>query len=137
MTALAIVERWQEAVNAADVHTLARLSADDIAVVGPRGVGRGRDVLAAWLARARFTAEPRRWFCGRGGRVAVEQLARWHDPSGGVVGERVVTATYVVDADRVTRFERFDDLASALTSAGLSEADEVRARHRGRAVDHE
>ena len=49
----------------------------------PRGSMRGRQVLAAWLGRARFSAESLRWFCGADGSVVVEQAARWIDPASG------------------------------------------------------
>ena len=49
-----------------------------IAGTGPQWLGSraGPEILAAWMARAGFSAEPVRWFCGPlRGRV-VEQAAR-------------------------------------------------------------
>jgi hypothetical protein len=70
---LAVVEAWLDAVNRKDVGALERLTHDEVEIVGPRGSGRmDRAVLAEWLARAGFSAEVLRWFCGADGSVVVE-----------------------------------------------------------------
>ena len=130
---LAIVERWLAAVNEANRDAVLALTASDLEIVGPRGVGRGKALLADWLARAGFAAEARRWFCGEGGRVVVEQDATWSAPDGGAghaghVGHARVASSFVVRDRRIARFERFDSLAGALAGAGLAERDEVSAR---------
>ncbi|MFO0740005.1 MAG: nuclear transport factor 2 family protein [Labilithrix sp.] len=117
---LAVVERWLEAVNRGDRAALLADSAEDIELKGPRGSQKGRDVLAAWLGRAGFTAQPRRWFSAADGRCVVEQEARWQ----GGETRRVASAFTVRDA-RVVRYERFDDLADALASERMELADEV------------
>lgn len=119
---LAVVERWLEAVNRGDRAALLADSAEDIEIKGPRGSQKGRDVLAAWLGRAGFRAQPRRWFCAADGRCVVEQEAQWQ----GGETKRVASAFTVRDA-RIVRYERFDDLADALASERMELADEVRA----------
>src|SRR5437763_2725863 len=100
---LAVVEAWLDAVNRGDVGTLERLTNDEVEIVGPRGSGRmDRAVLAEWLARAGFSAEELRWFCGSNGAVVVEQDARWVDPaSDSERGQARVASRFVVDDRRV------------------------------------
>ncbi len=122
---LAVVESWQAAVNARDLEQLAALSAHDVEIVGPRGSGRGHELLRQWIARAGFSAEPLRWFCGAKGVVVVEQRGRWAVPNTLTTSERIVASTFTVRAGRVVRFERFDALHEALAAAALTDDDEV------------
>jgi SnoaL-like domain len=125
---LAVVEAWLEAVNHGDVRALERLTHAEVEIAGPRGGGRmDRAVLAEWLARAGFSAEELRWFCGANGSVVVEQDARWVDAvSGARRGSARVASRFVVDDGRVASYARHDDgLQPALTAAGLGVADEV------------
>jgi hypothetical protein len=131
--ALAVVEAWLHAVNRGDTARLQRLTHDEVEIVGPRGAGRAdRAVLADWLARAGFSAESLRWFCGAGGTVVVEQHARWIDPlTGADRGQARVASRFRVDGERVARYVRHDDgLGAALAAAGLTEGDEVTVRSR-------
>ena len=128
--ALAVVADWLDAVNDGDADRVARLSAEDVEVAGPRGTARGRAVLAGWLTRAGFAAQPRRWFCGADGTVVVEQAARWIDPATGTDrGAAVVASEFHVGTSQIQRYARHDDLGTALANAGLHESDEVHARH--------
>lgn len=122
---LAVVERWLDAVNRGDRAGVLAASATDIEVRGPRGAQKGHEVVSTWLGRAGFTAQTRRWFCAADGRCVVEQEATW---SGGEA-KRIASAFTVRDA-RVTRYERFDDLADALASERMELADEVLTRSR-------
>jgi hypothetical protein len=125
---LAIVEAWLDAVNRRDVGALERLTHDKVEIVGPRGSGRmDRAVLAEWLARAGFSAEQLRWFCGANGSVVVEQDARWVDPASDAErGQARVASRFVVKDGRVGRYARHDDgLQPALSAAGLSTEHEV------------
>lgn len=130
LPALAVVESWQLAVNEHDLEQLVALTAHDVEIVGPRGGGRGHEVLRQWLSRAGFTAVPLRWFCGADGVVVVEQVGRWFQPQSMGASERIIASKFVVRAGRVTRFERFDDLEDALASAALSDDDEIIHRPR-------
>jgi ketosteroid isomerase-like protein len=126
--ALAVVAEWLDAVNRGDGPRVERLSAADVEVAGPRGSVRGRQVLSAWLARAGFSAEARRWFCGADGTVVVEQDALWVDPlSSAPRGRAAVASRFLVRGGHVARYARHDDLAAALAAAGLHERDEVLA----------
>lgn len=121
---LAVVERWLDGVNAADRATVLELTDPSIEIVGPRGVGRGRELLADWMMRAGFTAIARRWFCGGDGRIVVEQDATWAMRTGDASRARVASA-FVVRGDRIARFQRFDSLEAALASAGLGVENEA------------
>ena len=130
---LAVVEDWLAAVDAGDAARLTALTAAEVDLVGPRGAVRAdRSVLAGWLARAGFSAESRRWFCGGDGRVVVEQDARWVDvASGRGQGRARIASEFLVDpvGRLVVRYVRHDaGTAAALAAAGLSARDEVTVR---------
>ena len=129
MGSLAVVQEWLDAVNRGDSRRVESLSAEDVEVVGPRGSARGRRVLAEWMARAGFSAEADRWFCGADGSIVVTQRARWVDPvTGAEQGRAAVASQFRVEGGGIVRFQRHDDLPAALTAAGLNTADEVFAR---------
>ncbi len=124
---LAIVESWLKSVNASDRTSLLALTAADVEIVGPRGVGRGRELLADWLVRAGFSSQGLRWFCGTDGRIVVEQDATWVRPNGEKSSTQVASA-FVIREKQVARFQRFDSLNAALSAVGLGESDEVVVR---------
>lgn len=124
---LAIVESWLRAVNEADADGVLALSATDVEVVGPRASGRGHALLADWLKRAGFKAEPARWFCGEDGRIVVGHDASWTTP-GGAPSHRHLASAFVVRDRRVSRYQRFDSVEEALDAAGLGVSDEVLAQ---------
>jgi hypothetical protein len=124
--ALAVVEEWLAAVNSGNRQRLHELSAEDVEIIGPRGSAHGREMLADWMGRAGFSAAALRWFCGAVGNVVVEQDGRWSDPATGTeLGRARVASHFAVSAGTVARYQRFDNLATALASAGLSLDDEV------------
>jgi hypothetical protein len=125
---LAVIEAWHAAVNAGDGTAAGELCTADVQVGGPRGTGRGRDLLTGWVGHAGVRLETRRWFCGSGGAV-VEQDARWIDGATGrpTTPLRVATA-FTVDGDRISGVLRHTELADALAALGLTTADEVRRR---------
>jgi hypothetical protein len=124
-TPVAVVEAWQEALNARDAERVLELSSPDIAVVGPRGVGRGQDLLRAWLAHAWVTLEPLRTFA-RGKDVVVVQRGSWRDPeTGEAIGEAEVASHFRARAGKVVHYARYDTLDEALTTAGLEPGDEL------------
>lgn len=128
---LGVVETWQSAVNDGQAADATAVTADQVDVLGPRGVATmpGAD-LGAWMVRSGFSATPLRWYCGGGGDVVVEQDARWVDTVTGVESGRAVVGTHFTVIDGlVTRIARHDDgLQAALDSAGLTGADEVVAQ---------
>ena len=129
---LAVVEEWLDAVNRGDARRAEQLSADEVEIVGPRGSMRGRQVLAAWMDRAGFSAESLRWFCGGDGSVVVEQAARWIDPATGADrGQAQVASCFCVDGGDIIRYARYENLELALMAAGLDDGDEVMPEQRG------
>jgi hypothetical protein len=122
--ALAIALAWQEAANAQNIERLIELSDADIEMVGPRGSGFGHQLLRDWIARAGLTLETRRAFA-QGADVVLEQRGIWRSlESGEVTGDKTLASAFQVQAGRVTRFARHDQLDTALAAAGLTEADE-------------
>jgi SnoaL-like domain len=128
---LAVIEAWHAAVNAGDGPAAGALCTDHVQVGGPRGSGRGRDLLVGWVEPARVRLQARRWFCGAGGAV-VEQDAHWGDGATGQPTEPVRVATaFTVEGDRISGVLRHTELADALAAVGLGVADEVTVRTRG------
>ena len=121
---LAIVQAWQDAANAQDVERLLELSDPDIEVIGPRGSGRGHQLLRDWLGRAGLSLETRRVFVG-GDAVVLAQHGVWRSvETGEVTGEADVASRFRVNGRRVAQFARHDSLDAALAEAGLDYSDE-------------
>jgi ketosteroid isomerase-like protein len=119
------VYAFHDALNAGSPASLATLVADDVEVGGPRGQGRGVDLLAEWIERAHIQLHPQRVF-HRGNVVVAEQAAEWRAPdTGDVVGRQTVATMFRVSDGQITAVLRFPDLHSALETADLSHADEI------------
>jgi hypothetical protein len=126
MAKLATLQRWHEAVAAGEIEAALAVTAPDVAVAGPRGTAAGHEVLRAWLEGSGAAFTPRRWFCGAGDDVVVEQEATWPDGAGRTAP--VVLATHFRCAARgIERIERHDALAGALAAAGLTTRDLARS----------
>lgn len=115
-----LLRRWHDAVNAGDVPAALACCAEDVAVGGPHGTGRGHELMRAWLNRTGIRLEPRGEFQPAGeGRFVVEELARW-TATGAPEGAPVEpTATWVLFgvADglitSVARFASRDEVPTA------------------------
>ena len=72
-----IVLDWHAALNARDVERLASLSAANVEVGGPRGVGNGIDLLRDWMERAGVRMAPVKWQAqgGSGGGAGKRAMA--------------------------------------------------------------
>lgn len=107
---LGVVQGWLDAVNERDATRVEVLSSEQVEIVGPRGQGlMSRSVLGQWLARAGFTSQVVRWFCGADGRVAVEQQAWWHDVATGELQAQLrIGSESVVRDGQVARYVRHD-----------------------------
>jgi ketosteroid isomerase-like protein len=114
-SALGVVLAWHTALNEGDVERLVALSAEDVEVGGPRGSGRGSDLLREWFGRVGVRIEPLRTFV-REQTVVVEQDATW--PHG--EPQRVASA-FEVRGGRVARVIRHANLPAALQAAGLDD----------------
>jgi hypothetical protein len=125
LTPLAVALAWIEAANQRDLERLMHLSDPNLDIVGPRGSIRGTEILRDWLSRAGLTLESKRTFA-RDGVVVVEQHGVWRSPeTGGVVGVADVASRFRVEGAHVVAYERFDNLAAALSAAGLTGSDET------------
>ena len=123
MSALEIrtVDAWHEALNDGDVDRLVALSHLDVELGGPRGTGRGVQLLREWVGRAGIRLEPRRVF-HREDTVVVEQKAEWRSANTGqITGSQTVGSVFVVRDDRIVSVLRYDDLDEALSAANLYE----------------
>lgn len=111
---IATVLAWQDALIAADLDTLVKLSSDDIEVGDEHGAGQGHQALRDWAARAEITAGIGRMYVHNG--IVVAELI----PVG---SGNVEAAAFRVVHDHVTSVFRHEDLDSALTATDLTEAD--------------
>jgi len=121
----AIVQAWQDAANSQNIERLVELSAPEIEVVGPRGSGRGTQLLRDWLGRAGLHLTTLRVFA-RGNIVVLAQHGIWRSlETGEVTGERDLASRFQVADQRVAQFARHDSLDVALNEAGLDYTDEI------------
>lgn len=119
------VRAWHAAVNAGDLERLVALSSSDIEVAGPRGSGRGEQLLRDWFGRAGVRLEPLQTF-SRDTVVVVEQRATWASAEAdSASAARTVASVFSVADGRVTSVMRHADLASALEATGLTQSDRV------------
>ena len=122
---LALAEAWIAAANSQNLPRLLALSAPEIALVGPRGIAHGHQLLQDWLARAGVTLTTQRRFA-RDHRVVLAQQAEWRAPGDNqLLSEANVASVFQVNATQVIHYARYEDLATALAAAGLTHADEV------------
>ncbi len=122
-----IVKTWHESLNEADVDRLVGLSHPNIELGGPRGTGRGSQLLREWVARANIRLTPGRIF-HQADTVVVEQEAEWSSPqTGQVTGSQTLASVFVLHDGRIASLLRYDDLAEALRTANLNGSHEARA----------
>jgi len=121
----AIVQAWQDAANSQNIDRLVELSAPDIEVVGPRGSGRGTQLLRDWLGRAGLQLTTLRAFA-RSNSVVLAQHGVWRSlETGEVTGERDLASHFQVAGHRVAQFARHGSLDVALNEADVSYSDEI------------
>ena len=109
-----LLQRWHDAVNAADRDGVRDVVADLVVVSGPKGAGAiTSDALAEWITRSAIQLRPVAWL-PLGDRVTVvEQMATWPES-----GEpRAVATMFRHSGNRVSAALRFTDLAQALAFA--------------------
>lgn len=124
-TPIEIVHAWVAAANAQDIERLVALSDLAIEVGGPRGSGRGSQLLRDWMGRAGLTLETQRTFA-RGNTVVLAQRGIWRAPeTGAVTGDRALASLFQVDGQHVVKFARYDTLDAALAAGGLDMADKM------------
>ena len=115
-----VVLAWHEALNAGAVDRVLELSCEDIEVGGPRGSGRGIQLLEDWLGRSGIHLHPIR-LIEAGDRVIVEQDAIW--PGDEQVHR--LASVFRVRGRQVASVLRYPDLPTALAEAGLDATGEA------------
>lgn len=114
------IDSFHTAVNARDTAAAVALVTEDVEVGGPRGSGRGAELVREWVSSAGITLTPARRF-GRGSLVVVEQRAYW---AGDPEPHDIATA-FELAGDRISRLTRYGSLAEALAATDLTAADRV------------
>jgi hypothetical protein len=120
---ISLIAAWHDALNAGDVDRLLSLSSDDVEIVGPRGTGRGSQLLREWVARSGIRLEMRRLFA-RDSTVIAEELAEWRSTDTGEIVDRQDLATiFHIENGHVSYIDRRPSLSDALDLTGLSDSD--------------
>lgn len=123
--AVEVVRSWVAAANQQNLTQLLALSAAEIELSGPRGGGRGHQLLVEWLGRAGLTLTTQRIFA-HDQVVVVAQQGVWRaSDTGTVVGTASVTSLFRVAQGQVIAFARYDDLETALAAAQLTTENEL------------
>ncbi|MGD9894426.1 MAG: nuclear transport factor 2 family protein [Dehalococcoidia bacterium] len=118
-----VIAAWHDALNTGDVDRLITLSSDDVEVVGPRGAGRGAQLLRDWVTRSGIRLELRRLFA-RDSTAVAEEVAEWRAPDTSEIVDRQHLATiFRIEDGRVSSIDRRPTLADALHVAGLDESN--------------
>ena len=113
-----VILAWHAAVNAGDSERVLALSTDNVEVGGPRGSGRGAELLRDWIGRAGIQLQPVR-FVERDGLVVVEQSAQWKTPEGGLTEPQAAASVFRLLNGKVDSVLRYADLPTALEAVGL------------------
>ena len=127
---LDVVRGYNEAFDAGDVDgVLAFVDPDCEIVTLHRGTVHGHEPLRAFMSRqtygVRIVPTDRHYFA-RGDTLVVFGTVEWrYVDSGEVAGREQGGSVCEVRDGRIARVELHEELASALASARLSEADEV------------
>lgn len=122
-SALDVVLDWCDAIRSRDLARATSLCHADVVLEWPRGVGRGVQLLSAWLGTG-AVLPPSRAF-QRGKVVVVEQpAARDLDDPTSKSGAPAALA-FEIDASRLCRVTRHRLLSEAFAEHGFSESDEV------------
>jgi len=119
-----VVIDWHTALNAGDMDGMIGLVHEDVEVGGPRGKTRGVDAMREWFGRAGVTLKPLQFYYG-GETVVVDEDAEWHSAGGQVTDAQPVTTVFVVIDRRIASILRYEDTATALAEAGLTEVDMI------------
>lgn len=117
--AVKTVLAWHAALNAGDLEQLVALSAVDVEVGGPLGVGAGVQLLREWFGRAGVRLSPGRAFAQQD-EVVVEQQAQW--PGAAV---QTVASRFKVREGKIASVLRYQTLDDALEAAGLDRTAQV------------
>src|SRR4051794_33693903 len=96
-----IVTSWLAAANEQDIPRLLALSAPNIEISGPRGGGRGHQLLREWMGRAGLHLDTNAIFA-RDACVVVAQHGIWRSAeTGAVVGEADIASRFLVEQQQV------------------------------------
>ncbi|HET9891628.1 MAG TPA: nuclear transport factor 2 family protein [Mycobacterium sp.] len=117
---IATVLAWHDALNAADLETLAALSSDDIEIGDAHGAAQGHEALRTWATSHRATTQLGQLYVHDGIVVAEQKPSGADDP-----GAATKALAFRVVRDHVTSVFRHESLASALAATELTESDAI------------
>ena len=117
---IATVLAWHDALNAADIETLAALSSDDIEIGDAHGAAQGHEALRTWATSHRATTQLGQLYVHDGIVVAEQKPSGADDP-----GAATNALAFRVVRDHVTSVFRHESLASALAATELTASDAI------------
>ena len=123
-SAVAVVQRWHDALNQGDVEGLLESVTVDVEVAGPRGSATGAEQVMAWAGRAQIKMVPTQWFAG-GDQVVVQEETTWTQPDGTLTEPVLIATGFRVTGDRVSSITRYSDIGAALNATGLQPSNIV------------
>jgi ketosteroid isomerase-like protein len=107
----AALQEWHDAVNAGDVDAAVACCTEDVAIVGPRGIGHGHDLVRGWLTRSGIRLEPQEPLVEADGRFVVREVARWTTagaPQGAPLEPTETWCVFTVSGGKVASIARFE-----------------------------
>jgi ketosteroid isomerase-like protein len=128
-SALDVVQAWGQAMASFDERALIALADEEIEIVAPGGTRQGHEALRVWLKKQTYGVAPhfeqRRHFV-RDDTVGVDLHVEYRYVDGGeVAGSADAAIVFAIRDGLVLRITAYPDLASALASARLDEADDA------------
>jgi hypothetical protein len=118
-------EKWIELSNHGNLEGLSKVTANELEVVGPKGIGAiDHKELGAWLKRANLKLVTINRYAKDEFSV-LEQQGTWLNSDGTIKGQaNVFTVCKIVDK-KVTFLARYDNKQEAFKISGLSDEDMI------------
>lgn len=123
-SAVAVVRRWHDALNAGNVERLRESVTPDVEVAGPRGSAKGAEQVEKWAGRAGIKMVPTQWFAS-GDQVVVQEETTWTQQDGTLSEPVLIATAFRVTGDRVSGITRYSDIGAALNGTGLQPANMI------------
>lgn len=123
-SAVAVVQRWHDALNQGDVERLLKSVTPDVEIAGPRGSATGAEQVMAWAGRAKIKMVPTQWFAS-GDQVVVQEETTWAQPDGTLTEPVLIATGFRVTGGRVSSITRYSDIGAALNATGLQPSNIV------------
>lgn len=123
-SAVTVVRRWHDALNAGNVERLLGSVTPDVEIAGPRGSAKGAEQVEKWVGRAGIKMVPTQWFAS-GDQVVVQEETTWTQQDGTLTEPVLIATAFRVTGDRVSGITRYNDIGAALNATGLQPSNMI------------